>query len=259
MSAVRRAVRSVGRFVRKHWRRIATAAAVVFTAGAAAGGLGAVKGSFAQRGILGGIGSTLRAGASAIGRVVTGQGLTAARTAAQTALGVAPGATTAFGTAAQVAARVPAGTLPTTATTATSTTPRLLARPTTTAPVTPPAGGPGWTLPTVTPPVGAQAPVGPVGPVTPRPPGGFWNSLGGAALIQGGIGAASAALASRQGEESEPLAYWGRDARDGTGGVSPGQLAFAPAGVYGSDASWQPPRNAAARRLLMDPNDRGGG
>lgn len=259
MSAVKRGIRRIGRAIKKVWKPLVVAAAVVFTAGAAAGGLGAVKGSFAQRGILGGIGSTLRAGASAIGRVVTGQGLTAARTAAQTALGVAPGATTAFGTAAQVAARVPAGTLPTTATTATSTTPRLLARPTTTAPVTPPAGGPGWTLPTVTPPVGAQPPVGPVGPVTPRPPGGFWNSLGGAALIGGGVQAATALLAGQAQDDAEmkPLSYWGRDARDGTGGVRPDQVGWNPADQYGSNESWGAPSNA--RRLMIDPNTIGVG
>jgi hypothetical protein len=83
--------------------------------------------------------------------------------------------------------------------------------------------------------------------------GGFMNSLGGAALIQGGIGALSAALGGQQEDAAEPLAYWGRDARDGRGGLSPDQVSFGSQGVYGSDSSWQPQRNATAQRLLMTP------
>ena len=103
MSALKKAVKKIGRFVKKHAKKILIAAAVVFTAGIAsigAAGFGAAA-TAAGGGISGtlvAIGSTLKAGVVAIGGALgIGKGAAAASTAAGTAAGGAGSAVGAMG------------------------------------------------------------------------------------------------------------------------------------------------------------------
>lgn len=70
MSAIKKAVKKVGRFVRRNWKSIAIAAAVVFTAGIATVGTAGFTMAGAGKGFgatLGAIGKTMVAGVQAIG------------------------------------------------------------------------------------------------------------------------------------------------------------------------------------------------
>lgn len=275
MSAVRRAVRSVGRFIKKNWKKIVIAAAVVFTAGVAAAGLAAMKGAFATKGVLGGIGATMKAGAAAIGKVVTGQGFAAARTGAQAALGVsntAAATAAGLGNTAGIGAGLQGGTAAATnaAATAATNTAATQALSLGSAAVQPTAAGISL--------AGGSTAAGAAGAGAANAAGNavtqglvqqgtqqavrrgaistFMQSPAGAALVQGGIGALSASMQSRAAQEEQPLAYWGRDARSGTGGLSPDQMRFDSRDLHGRNSSWQPSGGSqTARRLLMDPND----
>jgi hypothetical protein len=70
VSAIKKAVKKATRFVRKHWRKIAVAAAVVFTSGLATvgtAGFAAAGGGSGFGATLGAIGKTMVAGVQAIG------------------------------------------------------------------------------------------------------------------------------------------------------------------------------------------------
>lgn len=268
MSAVKKAVKGIGKFVKKHWKKIVVAAAVVFTAGAAAGGLGAVKGAFASKGLLGGIGSTMKAGIGAIGKVATGQGLGAAKASAQAALGGGSASVaSAAGAAGKVAATTSkaattAATTGKAATTAATTGKAATTAATTTgkvaaaapAKVVAPAAKAATAAAPVASGAGAIAPAaaGTAGVAAPTAAGGFMNSLGGQMLIGAGINAATALLGGQQQDEQQPLAYWGRNARDNSGGVGPSEIAF---DAQPNNSSWSAP--PSARRLMIDVN--GGG
>lgn len=260
MSAVKRGVKKIGRALKKVWKPLVIAAAVVFTAGAAAGGLAAMKGAFATKGIIGGIGTTMKAGMSAIGAVFKGGGIAGAKSAAGATFGTTAkvagtaakgvaGATTAGKTAAATTktAAATTGKAATSATaagkagTAAATTGKAATAATTTKAAA--AGTAGKTAAAIS----TAAPAAAAAPS-------FWSGLGGQALIGGGIQAATALLAGQAAddEENKPLAYWGRDARDGTGGLTPQQVGWSPGGQYGSPDSWSAP--PSARRLMLDPN-----
>ena len=269
MSAVRRAVRKVGRFIKRHWKKIVVAAAVVFTAGAALGGVGAMKTAFTSKGILGGIGSTLKAGAAGIGKLVTGQGLAAAKGAAGSALGAGTAAattaassigsglaggsgvgsglaSTAGGQAAGVAAGgagVAGGAsqlavgLGTNAATAAGT--QIAAQ---TAAMTGATGAAASTAPLALMPTAAQTAAAQVPAASaPTAAGGFMNSLGGAALIQGGIGALSGYLRGQAEEDDQPKGYFGIDLLNNQNSLSPQQMRFYDPGIAGGTQSFQRP------------------
>ena len=86
MSAIKKAVKSVGRFVKKHAKKILIAAAVVFTAGIATVGVGGFSAAMAAagggiKGALVAVGSTLKAGVLSIGGTLgIGKGVTATNT-----------------------------------------------------------------------------------------------------------------------------------------------------------------------------------
>ena len=105
MSAIKKGIKKIGKFVKKNWKKILIAVAVVFTAGAALGGLAAMKGAFAAKGLMGGIGATLKAGAAGLGSLATGGGIAGAQAAAGSALGAAAGTTAATGAATAGAAK----------------------------------------------------------------------------------------------------------------------------------------------------------
>ena len=65
VKGVKKGIKKVGKFVKKHWKPIAMAAAVAFTGGLATVGFAGLQGAIATNGILGGIGSTMWAGATA--------------------------------------------------------------------------------------------------------------------------------------------------------------------------------------------------
>lgn len=282
MSAVKKAVKKIGKVIKKVWKPLLIAAAIVFTAGAAAGGLVAMKGAFAAKGVIGGIGATMKAGAAAIGAVVKGGGIAGAKTAAagsfKAAGAVAKGAATAgkLATTGSKIATTTAKTAATTgkaATTAATATGKAATAATTAGKATTAAAttgkaaagttaaGKGTTLLGTAGKTGAttfgtqammQAP-------TQASTGGFFNSLAGQALVGGGLQAATSLLAGQAQDDAEmkPLSYWGRDARDGTGGVRPDQVGWNPANQYGSSGSWGAPSNA--RALMIDPNTIGVG
>ena len=81
MSAIKKAVKSVGRFVRRHWKKLVVAAAVVFTAGVATVGLTGSGGFLSvagTKGVLAAAGGALKAGVAAIGGTLgIGSGVTA--------------------------------------------------------------------------------------------------------------------------------------------------------------------------------------
>lgn len=281
MSAVKKAVKKIGKVIKKVWKPLLIAAAIVFTAGAAAGGLVAMKGAFAAKGVIGGIGATMKAGAAAIGAVVKGGGIAGAKTAAagsfKAAGAVAKGAATA-GKLATTGSKIATTTAKTAATTgkaatAATTTGKAATAATTAGKATTAAAttgkaaagttaaGKGTTLLGTAGKTGAttfgtqammQAP-------TQASTGGFFNSLAGQALVGGGLQAATSLLAGQAQDDAEmkPLSYWGRDARDGTGGVRPDQVGWNPANQYGSSGSWGAPSNA--RALMIDPNTIGVG
>jgi len=115
MSAVKKLVKGAVKFVKKNWKAIAIAAAVVFTAGIASVGVAGVMTAASGGGITGAlsaVGSTMAAGASAIGASL---GITtAAAPAAGAAAGgsslVGAGLTVPSGLASSLAAAAPAAT-----------------------------------------------------------------------------------------------------------------------------------------------------
>jgi hypothetical protein len=86
--------------------------------------------------------------------------------------------------------------------------------------------------------------------------GAFMQTPAGNVLLQGGLGAATAMLQGQQQDDSEqqPLAYWGRGARDQGGGLGPGEVSF---DMQPNNSSWSTPSNS--RALMLDPNDTGVG
>ena len=115
MSAVKKLVKGAVKFVKKNWKAIAVAAAVVFTAGIASVGVAGFMTAASGGGITGAlsaVGSTMAAGASAIGASL---GITtAAAPAAGAAAGgsslVGAGLTVPSGLASSLAAAAPAAT-----------------------------------------------------------------------------------------------------------------------------------------------------
>ena len=115
MSAVKKLVKGAVKFVKKNWKAIAIAAAVVFTAGIASVGVAGFMTAASGGGITGAlsaVGSTMAAGASAIGASL---GITtAAAPAAGAAAGgsslVGAGLTVPSGLASSLAAAAPAAT-----------------------------------------------------------------------------------------------------------------------------------------------------
>ena len=115
MSAVKKLVKGAVKFVKKKWKAIAVAAAVVFTAGIASVGVAGFMTAASGGGITGAlsaVGSTMAAGASAIGASL---GITtAAAPAAGAAAGgsslVGAGLTVPSGLASSLAAAAPAAT-----------------------------------------------------------------------------------------------------------------------------------------------------
>jgi len=115
MSAVKKLVKGAVKFVKKKWKAIAVAAAVVFTAGIASVGVSGFMTAASGGGITGAlsaVGSTMAAGASAIGASL---GITtAAAPAAGAAAGgsslVGAGLTVPSGLASSLAAAAPAAT-----------------------------------------------------------------------------------------------------------------------------------------------------
>jgi len=78
VKGVKKGLKKVGKFVKKHWKPIAMAAGVAFTAGLATPGLGfsGLSSAISSKGILGGIGSTMWAGAQSLaGTVGLGSGV----------------------------------------------------------------------------------------------------------------------------------------------------------------------------------------
>lgn len=109
MSAIKKGLKKVGRFLKKHAVKILIAAAVVFTAGIAAAGMPAFMATMGSKGLLVAVGSTLKTGVIAIGGTLgIGKGVVAGSSAlagnsaailANSAAGV--GTTLANGAAAQ--------------------------------------------------------------------------------------------------------------------------------------------------------------
>ena len=109
MSAVKKAVKKIGKLVKKIWKPVLIASAVVFTAGLAAAGTGAFAATVGSKGLLVAVGSTLKTGVIAIGGTLgIGKGVVAGSSAlagnsaailANSAAGV--GTTLANGAAAQ--------------------------------------------------------------------------------------------------------------------------------------------------------------
>lgn len=236
MSAIKKAVKKVGKFVKKHWKKIVIAAAVVFTAGAAAGGMAALKGAFAAKGLLGGIGATMKAGTAAIGAVLKGGGIVGAKAAAGGSFAVSSGATAAAA-AAQAAgagtgigiqgtgigiggagAGAGAGTI-----------------------ALPGMAGAGGLAPAVTPTLMSTAAT--AAPTVAKT--GFWSGLGGQALINGGIGAAQALIAGQDDDENDPKGFYGVDMQ-GKANLRPSELSFSDADITGGASSFRRP-------LMYDP------
>ena len=101
MSAVKKVVKKVGKFIKKNWKKIVIAAAVVFTAGLATVGMAAFSGASGFGGFMAAAGQTLVAGGQAIlGTVGIGSGVSVG-TGAGGALSAFKGATLLNGTMAQ--------------------------------------------------------------------------------------------------------------------------------------------------------------
>lgn len=116
VKGVKKAFKKVTGFVKKHWKEIAIAAAVVFTAGAATGAFGAAGASGAAGGAAAGSttaaaaaggGTAIGAGAAAGGTALTGAA--AAGTLGGTVAGTAAGAATAIGAGTAVGGSSVAG------------------------------------------------------------------------------------------------------------------------------------------------------
>lgn len=114
VKGVKKGVKKVGKFVKNHWKPIVTAGAVAFTAGLATPGFGfaGMQSAFANNGILGGLGSTMWAGAKGLaGSFGIGQGV-GGSTVLNRFTG-AQGASTfgglLFGTGGSAAQNIPAG------------------------------------------------------------------------------------------------------------------------------------------------------
>lgn len=254
MSAIKKAVKKIGKFVKKHWRKIVVAAAVVFTAGVAAGGLAAMKTAFATKGILGGIGATMKAGAAAIGRAIIpgGGGFSSAASGAATkAMGTA--ASTGIKAASTAAGKLASGTVAKAVTAGAIKGAGVTAAGTAAASAAPAAINTGLMKG-----IAPQASLGSAGTgggvanaaATAAKPS-FWNSMGGQALIQGGLSAASQYLAASAQEEQEPQGYWGVDLQ-GNRSLSPNELAFTDADITGGVQSFRP------RLMYDDPQPQGG-
>jgi hypothetical protein len=189
MSFVKKAVKKVGRFVKKHWKKIAIAAAIVFTAGAATMGFAGMQAAFATKGIIGGLGAVMKGGALAIGKTIgIGKGAAAgaatpsaavqsklaSSTAAAVKSGAAKAATTGLSKAAGAGLTKAAGSTVLSAA----------------APVAAKAAAPALMQ------TAGQAATG-----------GFWSGAGGQVLLQGGLGAVSQLL--NKEDEEEPQGYFG--------------------------------------------------
>jgi hypothetical protein len=256
MSGIKKAVKSVGRFVKKHWKKIVIAAAVVFTAGLATVGTAGFSSAMSSGGFLSAAGKTMVAGVQAIGGTMGignganlaafgGKGTAtllngaaaqsvgiAGTNAAQTAGNIAKQKAASNAAAAGISTATQAGK--STATKVIGSAPKASG---VTAAGTNAAGG-GGTAALVGGGAGAAPSAAPAA-------SSFWSSPAAGALLQGGASAAMALLAQKQEEDSEetPLAYFGREARDGGGGLSADQVRFT--GPAQDANSWRP-------RLMYD-------
>lgn len=245
MSAVKKAVKKVGKFVKKHWKKIVIAAAVVFTAGAASMGLAGLSSTFASQGLMGTIGVAMKTGVSVIGGSLgIGKGAAGAATqaagagakAASAGLSATKAGVSASKLAAGAAKAVGAGVKGVTAMGATTGGAA--------------AGALGGATKAITPTLmagGGGGAAGAAGAAAAN--GGFWSGLGGQALIQGGIGAATQLLAAKAEEEDEPKGFYGVDLQ-GKANLSPNQLAFSDADITGGASSFR-------RGLMYDPPNGG--
>lgn len=281
MSAVKKAVKKVGRFVRRHWKKIVIAAAVVFTAGIAAVGTAGFTGAMAAAG--GGIkgaliatGSMLKTGVVAIGGTLgIGKGVTAgtslAASAAANTAGTAMAANAAAGVgttlangaaaqalgigipaAQQAAGSTIAGGTQSAAASGGAWNGSLMAgTPGVPASMSAPmASGSALTAPMSTA-AGAAAPAytstlgaaaAPAAAEAAK--GGFLNSAVGSALVSGGLTAMSSYMAAKAQEDDEAInALYGISPRDGDRNLTPDDVRFASA-PEGRN-SWRP-------RLMYD-------
>lgn len=95
VKGIKKGFKKVGNFVKDNWKPIAMAAGVAFTGGLATVGFGGLSSAIASNGILGGIGSTMWAGATAAaGTLGIGSGAagTAAAASGMTGAGLFSGA-----------------------------------------------------------------------------------------------------------------------------------------------------------------------
>lgn len=273
---IKKAVKSIGKFVKKYWKQIVIAAVIVFTAGIAAVGVAgfstasaAAGGGFA--GAMSAAGSTMVAGVSAIGGTLgIGQGVTA--TTAGGAFATAPaiqgalaasggtmGATLGTGAASQAlgfapnAARYAAGAA------AGGVGPNAAL-----------AGGAAGAAPNATSVAAGRtvfeaAKPGPTPPPTPPPnPGAFdrfaSSNTAAIGLMMAGQGLSNAAQA-RMLEETlkaqEPNSLWGVQLKGKAPSLTPDQMRL-PSGPAWNPASFNPPPSVMPINSAMD-NMSGGG
>lgn len=256
MSAIKKAVKKIGKFVKKHWKKIVVAAAVVFTAGMASGGLAAMKASFAAKGLIGGIGATMKAGALAIGKaIVPGGGgffSSGAASVGTKALGTA--ASTGIKAASTAAGKLASGTVAKAVTAGAIKGAGVTAAGTAAASAAPAAINTGLMkgiAPQASIGSGGAASSGVANAAATAAKPSFWSGMGGQALIQGGLSAASQYLAASAQEEQEPQGYWGVDLQ-GNRSLSPNELAFTDADITGGVQSFRP------RLMYDDPQPQGG-
>lgn len=274
MSAIKKAVKSVGKFLRKNWRKIALVAAVVFTAGLAAAGTGAFSTVMGSKGLLTAIGSTLKTGVVAIGgtlgigggvgvntslvagasstvaaNAAAGIGTTLLNGAGAQALGFGKLAAATPGSALAGGATAPAAAGPGTAawngsmaggTGATNASGYMTA----------PWSGSAGSIAAGGEAAGAGAAAGGVtSGIVPKvvekaAGGGFLNSAVGSALVSGGLGAISSYMAASAQEEDEAInAMYGVSPREGDTSLTPAQMRFTT--PVESRNSWRP-------RLMYD-------
>lgn len=245
MSAIKKAVKGVGKFVKRHWKKIAIAAAVVFTAGAATMGIAGMKAAFAAKGLMGTLGTVMKTGVGAIGKVVgIGKGAAGASTQVASAgakvASTGLSATKAGATASKLAAGLSKGIGTAKAVGGANAAAALAAKGAAQAAV-PFAGMAGAATKAITPTLMSTA--GAAAPAAAK--AGFWSGLGGQALITGGIGAAQALLAGQNEDEDDPKGFYGVDMQ-GKASLSPNELSFSDADITGGASSFR-------RKLMYDP------
>jgi len=202
---IKKGIKSISKFVKKNWKAIVITAAVVFTAGIATVGFAGMSSAF---------GALTAAGTSPFmaGLQVAGSTLWAGATSIAGTLGIGPGASGMVAEAAGMegtnlftgALAAKLGGTAAQANVANAAAP--------VGDVMPGGSGFGTIGKSQIPLVGGSSPPITPPPITPppvTPPNSFMNSLGGAALIQGGIGAIQGYYKGKQLEGRLPLSSYG--------------------------------------------------